>query len=64
MKPKTLSRLLGRASVALILAVLFVHLIRHSGVYADPTAWGVNLGLAVVALMIGLSTLPHRTRTP
>lgn len=64
LQPKMLSRLLRRASTGLILAVLLAHLIRYGGVYADPAAWGVNLGLAVVALLIGLSTLSHRTKTP
>lgn len=63
LQPKRLSRLLRRASTGLILAVVLVHLLRHGGVYADPAAWGVNLGLAVVALLIGLSTLSHRTST-
>ncbi len=59
-EPARLSRLLRRASAALIAATVGLHLIRYGGVYADPAVWGVQLALLGVAAALVVTTLPRR----
>ena len=59
-EPARLSRLLRRASAALIAATVGLHLIRYGGVYADPAVWGVQLALLGVAAALVSTTLPRR----
>lgn len=59
-EPRRLSQLLRWTSAVLILSAIAAHLIRHGFAYADPAAWWMNGALAVIALLLAVSTRAKR----